>query len=66
MSKKTPIPPLNTGNSQIDRFASAVKTNLDQLTGQQASASRVDVLPTTASLSDVIAAVNVLIERQGK
>lgn len=62
----TAIPKLATGDTQIDRFGEAVKQNLDTLTGQQRNSTPLQQLPTTASLQDVISALNVLIARAGR
>jgi mannose/fructose-specific phosphotransferase system component IIA len=61
--KKAAIPTLQSGNSEIDRFAEAVKQNLETMTGQQKNVGRLDPLPTTASLQDVIARCNLLLDR---
>lgn len=63
MSGRTALPALRSGNAQTDAFAQAVKQNLDWLTGQQRNAPPLVSLPSTASLADVIAQVNQLINR---
>lgn len=62
----TAIPALRTGDRQIDLFGEAVKQNLEALTGQQKNSKPLQQLPTTATLPEVIAALNVLIERAGR
>jgi hypothetical protein len=62
----TAIPTLKTGDRQLDLFGEAVKQNLDALTGQQRNSKPLQPLASTATLADVIAAVNVLIERAGR
>lgn len=60
------IPDLKTGDRKIDLFGDAVKQNLDALTGQQKNSTPLQQLPTTATLPEVIAALNVLIARAGR
>jgi hypothetical protein len=62
----TAIPVLKTGDRQIDLFGEAVRQNLEALTGQQNNSKPLQPLPSTASLPEVIAALNVLIERAGR
>ena len=63
MKNKAAIPVLNSGSSAVDRFAEAVKQNMDWLTGQHRNAPTVYALSSTATLSDVIAEVNKIIRR---
>lgn len=57
------IPQLTGENQQITAFAQTVKQNLDQITGQQSNAPRLKKLPETATLAELIAEHNKLVER---
>lgn len=46
-------------------FVDGVKANLDRITGQEKNKKNLTTLPETATLSDVINAVNIIIERLG-
>lgn len=63
MSNKAPIPVLNSGSAEVDRFAAAIKQNMDWMTGQQKNSPPVKALASTATLGDVIAEVNKIIRR---
>lgn len=60
---KLAVPPLNTGNGDIDRFSEAVKTNLDSITGQQKNAVKLLPLASTATTAEIIARLNALLDR---
>jgi hypothetical protein len=60
---KTPIPVVLTGQADIDRFAEAVKANIDSLTGQQKNATKLAPLAPTATLADVITQINAMLAR---
>lgn len=64
-SKRSAIPVLTTGDVALRSFASAVKSNVDALTGQQEGAEKLSLLPDTATLADVIKVLNILIKRHG-
>ena len=57
------IPQLTGENQQITSFAQVVKQNMDWLTGQQNNAPRLKKLPETATLAELIAEHNKLVER---
>lgn len=61
--KKSAIEALKTGDSSLNRFAAAVKQNLDQITGQTKNSTYMAPLPSTATLAEVIARVNAIAER---
>lgn len=63
MSKKAAIPSLHTGRPDLDRVLAATKQNLDAITGQARNVEKLEMLPTDASLADVIAKVNAIIDR---
>lgn len=63
MSTKRSIPDERTGNAVVDRALSAIKQNLDQITGQARNAGRLAPLPSTASLAEVIERLNAVTER---
>ena len=58
---KVPIPTLYSGAPDLDQFATAVKDNLDFITGQRKNTVKLLPLPTTATLADVIARTNALL-----
>lgn len=60
---KVAIPTLNTGNGDTDRFAEAVKTNLDSMTGQQKNAVKLLPLASTATTEEIITRLNELLRR---
>lgn len=61
--KKQAIPTVNTGQRDLDLALSAIKQNLDSITGQARNVRRLQPLPETATLADVIAQVNAITER---
>jgi hypothetical protein len=63
MTTKRSIPDERTGNLVTDRALSAIKQNLDQITGQARNVERLQPLPATATLAELIARVNALTER---
>lgn len=60
---KIAIPTTNSGNLQVDRALAAVKQNLDDITGQARNVQRLDPLPSTATLAEVITQLNRIVER---
>lgn len=50
----------------VDAAHAAIKANIDRLTGQEKNATRLSPLPATATTAEIIAALNVLIERAGQ
>lgn len=61
--KKAAIPVVRTGKPDLDLALSAIKQNIDVLTGQSRAVEKLDPLPTTATLQEVIARLNVLLAR---
>lgn len=61
--KKAAIPTLNTGQFDLDQFAAAIKQNVDSITGQARNVERLQPLPTTATLAEVIARLNIITAR---
>ena len=57
------IPPLNSGDANLDRCLEAVKQNLDRMTGQQKNATKLSPLASTATTAEQIARLNALLER---
>lgn len=62
MGKKSAIPSIRTDDQALNRVLDAMKQNLDSITGQARNAPSIDFLPESASLSDVIAKVNAIID----
>lgn len=61
--KKAAVPTLATPDATLGAFASAVKQNLDAITGQARGAKKLAPLPSTATLAQVVARLNELLER---
>jgi hypothetical protein len=61
--KKSAIPVVNTGQFELDQFAAAVKQNLDSITGQARNVERLQPLPETATLAEVIKRLNAITAR---
>jgi hypothetical protein len=60
---KSAIPAVNTGQFELDQFAAAVKQNLDAITAQARNVERLQPLPATATLADVITRLNAITAR---
>lgn len=60
---KSGVPTLNTADPALNRALAALKQNVDELTGQSRNMPALTPLPATATLADVIAAVNKIITR---
>lgn len=60
---KAAIPVVNSGIADVDRFAEAVKQNLDGITGQQKNSAKLKPLSATATSAEQIALLNALLER---
>jgi hypothetical protein len=60
---KPAIPPVSSGNGDVDRFAEAVKQTLDGMTGQQKNAVKLEPLPSTATSAEQITRLNALLSR---
>jgi hypothetical protein len=61
--KKAAIPVVNTGQFELDQFAAAVKQNIDSITAQARNVERLQPLPETATLAQVIERLNVITAR---
>lgn len=61
--KKAAIPAVRTGNAELDRAMSAIKQNVDAITGQARNSERLEPLPSTATTAEVVARLNLLLER---
>jgi hypothetical protein len=61
--KKSAIPAVNTGQFELDQFAAAVKQNIDSITAQARNVPRLQPLPETATLAQVIERLNVIVAR---
>lgn len=61
--RKAAIPTVNTGDAALDRALSAIKQNVDAITGQARNVERLEPLAATATLEQVIARLNTLTER---
>jgi hypothetical protein len=60
---KPAIPVVNTGQFELDLFASTVKQSLDAITAQARNVERLQPLPATATLADVITRLNAITAR---
>lgn len=63
MSSKASIPVLRSGNSATDRFAQAVKQNLDSITGQRQNIPKLTPLESGATTAEIIAQLNAILQR---
>lgn len=61
--KKAALETVKTGDSALDRLLSAVKQNLDQITGQARNLGPLEPLPADASLAQVVARLNEITDR---
>lgn len=61
--KKPAIPSIHTGRPDVDLAHSSVKETLDQITGQARGVDKLEPLPGTASLVDVIVRLNAIADR---
>ena len=60
---KPAIPSVRTGTPDLDQALSAVKQTLDEMTGQTRNATRMQPLPSTATLPEVITQINAILAR---
>ena len=60
---KAAIPAVVTGKPDLDRALSSMKPNSDEITAQARNVERLEPLPATASLADVIARLNAVVAR---
>lgn len=60
---KAAIPAVLTGKPDLDRALSSMKQNIDEITAQARNVEKLEPLPSTASLADVIARLNAIVAR---
>ncbi len=60
---KVAIPATNTGDDQVDRFAEAVKLNMESMMGQNKNSVKLSALPSTATNADIINQLNAILAR---
>ena len=60
---KAAIPAVLTGKPDLDRALSSMKQNIDEITAQARNVNRLEPLPATATLADVIAQLNAVVAR---
>lgn len=60
---KAALEKLQTADPALNRFAAAVKQNMDQMTGQTRNATRMVPLASDATLAQVIARLNEIADR---
>jgi len=60
---KSAIPSVHTGKPDLDRALSAMKQNLDAITGQARNVQKLEPLPTDATLEQVIDRLNEIVAR---
>lgn len=63
MSRKPAIPSVMTGQPALDVMLAAIKQTLDGITGQARNVRKLEPLPPTASLADVIQRLNEVTDR---
>lgn len=61
--RKAAIPTVATNDANLDRALAAIKQNLDAITAQARNVQRLEPLPSTATLAQVIERLNALTER---
>jgi hypothetical protein len=60
---KAAIPAVLTGKPDLDRALSSMKQNIDEITAQARNVERLEPLPATATLADVIERLNAVVAR---
>ena len=60
---KSAVPTYNSQDQALNLTLSALKQNVDELTGQSRNTPNLSPLPATASLADVIAQLNRIVAR---
>jgi|LauGreDrversion4_1035100.scaffolds.fasta_scaffold782201_2 hypothetical protein len=60
---KAAIPTVRTGKGDLDLALSSVKQNLDAITGQGRNVTRFQHLSSGATLAEVIARLNEIVDR---
>jgi hypothetical protein len=61
--KKAAIPTVRTGQPNVDRAFDSIKQTLDSITGQARNVERLQPLPQTATLQQVITRLNEIVDR---
>lgn len=61
--KKAAIPTVRTGQPNVDRAFDAIKQNLDVITAQVRGVDKLQPLPPTATLEQVITRLNEIVAR---
>lgn len=60
---KAAVPTISTGRADLDRVLSALKQNMDGITGQARNTRRLEPLPSTASNAEIITRLNEILAR---
>lgn len=60
---KAAIPAVLTGKPDLDRALSSMKQNIDEITAQARNVEKLEPLPATATLADVIERLNAVVAR---
>lgn len=60
---KAAIPAVLTGKPDLDRALSSMKQNIDEITAQARNVEKLEPLPATATLADVIDRLNAVVAR---
>jgi uncharacterized protein YfkK (UPF0435 family) len=63
MAKKPAIPSASTDNQALNQMLSAIKENLDVITGSLTSVKELKVLGTPATTDDIVSKINEIIRR---
>lgn len=63
MAKKPGIPPVNTPDRTLNQAISALKENVEIITGARLGVSEIHVLEPTATNAQIIAKINEIITR---
>jgi len=61
--KKAAVPTVRTGQPNVDRAFDAIKQNLDAIMGQTRGLDKLQPLPSTATLAQVITRLNEILAR---
>lgn len=63
MAKKPGIPPVNFSDRTLNQAISALKENIEIITGARLGVGEINVLPTDATNEQIISKINELITR---
>lgn len=63
MAKKPAIPFYTSEDRSLTMAMSAIKENIEVITGARAGSGQIDLLPSTASTAQIIAKINEIIGR---